>query len=67
VGYSKLVRQKQLRKAFVQFFLFGVIDYDHKRSDTSLHLTKAEVGQVLEAVSLICTEVFLWLILQIFH
>jgi len=28
---------------------------------------KAEVGLVLEAVSLICTEVYLWHILQIFY
>jgi len=39
VGYSKLVRQKQLRKALLQLFLFAVIDY--KMSDTSLYSTRS--------------------------
>jgi len=34
LGYSKLVRQKQLRKALLQLLLLAVIDYDYKRSDT---------------------------------
>jgi len=41
VGYSKLVRQQQLRKALLQLFLLAVIDYDYKRSDTSLYSTKS--------------------------
>ena len=36
MGYSKLVRQKQLRKALLQLFFLAAIDYDYKRSDTSL-------------------------------
>ena len=41
VGYSKLVRQNQLRKASLQLFLLAVIDYDQKRPDTSLYSTKS--------------------------
>jgi len=37
-----LVRQKQLRKALRQLFLFVVIDYDYKRSNTSLRSTKSQ-------------------------
>jgi len=40
MGYSKLVRQKQLQKALLQLFLPTVID-DYKRSDTSFHSTKS--------------------------
>jgi len=40
VGYSKQVRQKQLRKALLQLFLPAVID-DCKRSDTSFCSTKS--------------------------
>jgi len=40
VGYSKLVRQKQLRTALLQLFLPAVID-DYKRSDTSFYSTKS--------------------------
>jgi len=39
VGYSKLARQKQQRKALLQLFLLAVIDY--KRSGTSLYSTKS--------------------------
>jgi len=35
------VHQKQLRKALLQLFLPVVIDYDYKRSDTSLYSTKS--------------------------
>jgi len=38
MGYSKLVRQKQLQKALL-LFLLAVIDY--KRSNTSLYSTKS--------------------------
>jgi len=41
MGYSELVRQKQLRKALLQLFLLAVIDYDQKRSVTSLYSTKS--------------------------
>jgi len=44
VGYSKLVRQQQLRKALLQLFLLAVIDYGYKRSDTSFVRLKAEIG-----------------------
>jgi len=40
VGYSKLVRQKQLRKALLQLFLPAFID-DYKRSDTSFYSAKS--------------------------
>jgi len=33
--------KKQLRKAFLQLFLLAVIDYDYKRSDTSLYSTRS--------------------------
>ena len=39
MGYTKLVRQKPLRKALLQLFLPGVID-DYKRSDTSFYSIK---------------------------
>jgi len=44
MGYSKLVRQKQLRKALPQLLLRAVIDYHYKRSDQVCVRLKAEVG-----------------------
>jgi len=45
VGYSKLVRQKQLRKALLQLYLLAVIDFMFTKGQIQVCvLLKAEVG-----------------------